>query len=203
MTTAWIALALASGDVTFHRDVLPILQRRCQECHRPGEIGPMPLLGFEQTRPWAKAIREAVLAKRMPPWQADPRHGRFRNDTSLTAREIETIASWVDAGAPAGNPGDAPVPRQFPDGWRAAMPDAVFEMPVEFSVPASGTISYRYYVVPTNFTEDKWVELAEVRPGDRQVVHHAIVMVRPPGGGYYRWGEYLAGYAPGMMPQIW
>jgi hypothetical protein len=199
---AFAALA-AAGDPTFYREVLPILQRRCQECHRPGEIGRMPLGTYEQVRPWARAIREAVVSKRMPPWSADPQYGKFRNDLSLDAAEIATLANWADRGAPAGNPADAPPPRRFAEGWRAAMPDAVFEMPVDFEVPASGEIDYQYFTVPTSFTEDKWVEIAEVRPGAPDVVHHAIVMVRPPGTGYYRWGEYLAGYAPGMLPQTW
>lgn len=194
----------AAGEVTFHADVLPILQRRCQECHRPGEIGPMPLLTYSQARPWAKSIREAVLMKRMPPWSADSRYGKFRNDLSMTPEEIRLLAAWADTGAQEGDPSQTPPPRRFPQGWRARAPDVVFEMPQEVRVPAAGDIAYQYFVVPTGFTEDRWVEVAEVRPGNRAVVHHAIVVTRPPGDtGWSRRGEYLAGYAPGMMPQIW
>ncbi len=201
-------MLLAAADVrtapaTFHRDVLPILQNRCQTCHRPGEIGPMPLETYAQTRPWARSIREAVLLKRMPPWHADPRHGKFVNDLSLTPAEIQTLAAWADAGAPEGSAAEAPPPRRFADGWRIPKPDAVFEMPADFHVPASGTLDYQYFAVPTGFTEDRWVEMAEVRPSNRAVVHHAIVTVRAPSdGGWYR-GQYLAGFAPGMSPQIW
>ncbi len=193
-----------AAEISFHRDVLPILQRRCQQCHRQGDIGPMPLLIYRDARPWAKAIREAVVLKRMPPWSADPAYGKFRNDLSLTPEEIRTVASWVDAGAPEGDPATAPPPRRFPEGWRAIEPDAVFEMPVEFHVPSAGALDYQYFAVPTNFTKDQWIEMAEVRPGDRGVVHHAIVMVRSPVSDVFRRsGEYLAGYAPGMLPQVW
>jgi len=107
--------ARTSSDPTFHEDVLPILQRRCQTCHRPGEVAPMSLLNYDQVRPWAKAMKAAVLQKRMPPWFADSRHGEFRNDTSLTKQEIDTLVSWADRGAPAGAPDKAPQARAFAD----------------------------------------------------------------------------------------
>lgn len=164
----------------------------------------MALLTYNQTRPWSKAIREAVRLKRMPPWHADPDYGTFRNDLSMTAGEIETIIEWVDAGSPAGNPADAPPPPRFVEGWRIAKPDAVFQIPTESRVPASGTIDYLYLAIPTNFTEDRWIEMAEVRPTNRSVVHHAIVYVKPPSNdGWFSARQYLAGYAPGMSPQIW
>src|SRR5262249_35451226 len=102
---------------TFSKDVMPILQARCQMCHRPGEIGPMPLMTYEDARPWARAIRENVIKRTMPPWHADPNYGHFANDRRLSDAEIQTIVRWVDAGAPEGNPGDLPTPRVFPDGW--------------------------------------------------------------------------------------
>jgi hypothetical protein len=188
-----------SDAPTFHRDIEPILQNRCQSCHRPGEVAPMPLLNYQQVRPWAKAIRAAVLSGKMPPWSPDPRYGHFSNDLSLRPGEKEKIAAWIDAGAPEGRPSDAPKPREFTEGWNIPQPDVVFEMPEPFNVPASGTIDYQYIRVPTNFTEDRWVQMAEVRPGERSVVHHAIVMMQAPGGRQ----EYLAGYAPGMSAQIW
>ncbi|HSR08273.1 MAG TPA: cytochrome c [Bryobacteraceae bacterium] len=189
-----------AATLTFHKDIEPIFQARCQGCHRPGEVAPMPLLKYEDARPWAKAIRAAVITGKMPPWSPDPHYGKFLNDLSLAPGEKEKIVSWVDAGAPEGKPSDAPAPRQFQEGWNIPPPDVVFELPAPYDVPASGTIDYQYIRVPTNFTEDKWVQIAEVRPGAPAVVHHAIVVMRAPGS---RRDEYLAGYAPGMTPQIW
>ncbi len=161
----------------------------------------MALLNYQQVRPWAKDIRAAVASGKMPPWQADPHYGKFSNDLSLATGEREAILAWVDAGAPEGKPSDAPPPKVFPQGWRIPKPDLVVEMPEDFNVPAQGAVDYQYISVPTHFTEDKWVEVAEVRPGNRSLVHHAIVMVDEVGDG--RGQEYLAGYAPGMTPQIW
>jgi hypothetical protein len=175
------AYAASAGDVTFHRDVEPVLQRRCQTCHRPGDIGPMPLLTYEQVRPWAKSIRAAVVERQMPPWHADRRFGTFSNDRSLTPSEIETLRNWVESGAAEGSPADAPPPVEFTDGWRIGTPDVVYEMPKEFSVPATGIVPYQWIMVPTGFTEDKWVEAVEVRPGNRAVVHHAVVYAREEG----------------------
>ncbi len=189
-----------AATLTFHKDIEPIFQARCQSCHRPGEVAPMPLLKYQDARPWAKAIRAAVITGKMPPWSPDPHYGKFLNDLSLAPGEKEKIVSWVDAGAPEGKLSDTPAPRQFPEGWNIPQPDVVFELPEPYDVPASGTIDYKYIRVPTNFTEDKWVQIAEVRPGAPSVVHHAIVVMRAPGS---RRDEYLAGYAPGMTPQIW
>ena len=171
----------AAAALTFHKDIEPILQARCQGCHRPGEVAPMPLLRYQDARPWAKAIRAAVVSGKMPPWSPDPHYGKFSNDLSLAPGEKEKIVSWIDAGAPEGNLSDAPAPRQFPEGWNIPQPDVVFELPEPYEVPASGTIDYKYIPVPTNFTEDKWVQMVEVRPGEPSVVHHAIVVMRAPG----------------------
>jgi hypothetical protein len=196
------AVALAEqSPVTFHKNVEPILQAHCQVCHRPQEVAPMSLLTYQQARPWAKAIRAAVASGKMPPWQADPHYGKFSNDLSLTPADRETLIAWADQGAKEGAAADAPPPRAFPDGWRIPKPDLIFETPEDFSVPARGEIDYQYISIPTHFTEDKWVEIAEVRPSNRTVVHHAIVMVDLTGDG--RGQQYLAGYAPGMMPQVW
>ncbi len=195
--------ALASAappPVTFHKDVEPILQARCQGCHRPGEAAPMSLLTYKEVRPWAKAIRTAVLSGKMPPWQAESHSLKFSNDPSLGPGEKETLLTWIDSGAREGDPADAPQPRLFLEGWQIPKPDLVFEMPTPFNVPAFGVIDYQYLPVQTHFTEDKWVEMAEVRPGERAVVHHAIVVVDSHDGSEQ---QYLAGYAPGMTPQIW
>jgi len=161
----------------------------------------MPLLTYQEARPWAKAIRSAVLSGKMPPWQANPHYGKFSNDLSMTKAEKDALVAWIDSGASEGNPADAPKPQAFVEGWRIPKPDVVFEMPTEFTVPASGSIDYQYIPVPTNFTEDKWVEAVEVRPGSRASVHHAIVVLDS--GNGERGQEYLAGYAPGMTPQVW
>jgi hypothetical protein len=176
--------AYAPAEITFYKDVIPILQNRCQVCHRPGESAPMPLLTYNGTRPWAKAIREVVVSRRMPPWFADPAYGKYANDRSLTPSEISILAAWVDAGAPEGNPAEAPKPPKLPEDWTIGVPDAVIEMPHEFHVPASGTIEYQYIRIPTMFTEDKWVEKVEVRPGNRAVVHHLVVFAREPGAPF-------------------
>jgi hypothetical protein len=175
------ALAADSAKPTFERDVLPILEARCQECHRPGEIAPMSFLSYESTRPWAKAIRDAVLSKKMPPWFADPSFGHFANDRSLSQREIDTIAAWVSAGAPEGDLKDGPAPRAWPSGWAIGRPDRIVEMPRPFRVPAAGAIEYQYIILPTEFRDDKWIQQVEVRPSDRAAVHHAVVYIREPG----------------------
>ncbi|HEX6894259.1 MAG TPA: thiol-disulfide isomerase [Bryobacteraceae bacterium] len=165
---------------TFHKDVEPLLERHCQGCHHAGDIGPMPLVSYEQVRPWAKAIRAAVLQKKMPPWFADPAHGKFLNDRSLTQAEIDTFKTWIDTGAVEGDPKDAPAPLHFSEGWHMGEPDVVIQIPQAFHVPAKGTVPYQYIVVPTNFTEDKWVQSVEVRPSNRKVVHHINLSATPP-----------------------
>jgi hypothetical protein len=197
----FLPFVVAAATPVFHKDIEPILQRRCQGCHRPGEAGSMSLLSYQQARPWAKAMRTAVLSGKMPPWQADPKYGKFSNDLSMTPAEKDALVAWIDGGAPEGDPADAPKPVAFTEGWRIPKPDVVFEMPASFNVPAKGAIDYQYIPVPTNFTEDRWVQAVEVRPGDRSVVHHAIVVVDS--GNGERGQEYLAGYAPGMTPQLW
>jgi hypothetical protein len=168
------------ANVTFNKEVLPILQKRCQDCHRPGEAAPMSLMNYQDARPWAKAIRQAVVTKKMPPWFADPHVGKFSNDRSLSQAEIDTLVAWVDGGGQEGNPKDAPAPRQFVEGWNIGKPDLVLQMPNAFDVPATGTVEYQYVRIPTNLTEDKWIQATEVRPGDRAVMHHVITYIREP-----------------------
>lgn len=150
----------------------------------------MPLLTYAETRPWARSIREEVVARNMPPWFADPHYGHFANDRSLSEAEIETISSWVKAGAPAGDPKDAPLPRQWPSTWNIGKPDEVFEMPQAFHLPAKGAIDYQYVILPTHFTEDRWVQKVEVRTIDPAAVHHAVVYIREPGSKWLQ-GEPL------------
>jgi Copper type II ascorbate-dependent monooxygenase, C-terminal domain len=183
MTSRWILLSVitATGFAatpTFDKDVAPILFEHCSTCHRPGEIGPMPLLSYEQARPWAKSIRAAVASGQMPPWHATQAHGIFSNDRRLTDADKQTIIAWVDGGAPQGNPKDLPAAPTFPEGWMIGKPDAVVSMKEPFEVKPEGTIAYQYFEIPTNFTEDKWVQAIEVRPGVRSVVHHVLVFAR-------------------------
>ncbi|MFN0103189.1 MAG: thiol-disulfide isomerase [Bryobacteraceae bacterium] len=205
-------------QVTFHRDVQPVLQKNCQSCHRPGEATPMSFLTYNDARPFAKAIKEAVLTKRMPPWFAAPHVGKFANDRSLSQGEIDTLVHWADGGAKEGNPKDAPKPAQFVQGWNIGQPDLIVEIPKPFEVKDSGTIDYTYFVLPLNLKEDTWISAAEVRPGNREVVHHVIAFVRPPGSKWLRnaplgepylpkrgeggtpFGQWVSAYAPGMPP---
>jgi hypothetical protein len=176
----------ASGSpnvsVTFTKNVAPILYKNCTTCHRPGEAAPMSLLTYKDARPWAKAIRQQVVDGVMPPWHADPRYGAFQNDRRLTPQEVETITSWVSQGAAEGDPTDLPPPPAYEDGWNIGKPDLVISMQEDYAVPADGVVDYQHFEVPTNLTEDQWIQAAEIRPGNRSLVHHVIVYVREPGG---------------------
>jgi Copper type II ascorbate-dependent monooxygenase, C-terminal domain len=167
---------------TFTKDVAPILFKHCASCHRPGDIAPMSLLTYEQARPWAKAIREQVASGQMPPWHAAGSHGTFSNDRRLSEQEKATLIAWVGSGAPKGEASDLAPPPKFADGWEIGTPDAVISMPKPYAVPGEGAIDYQYFQAPTDFTEDKWVQAIEVRPGARSVVHHILVFCREPGG---------------------
>src|SRR5579863_10568459 len=179
MRWAWIFVAIPAlaASPTFYRDVLPILQNRCQECHRVGEMAPMALVTYRETRPWAKAIREATRTRKMPPWFADPCCGKFANDRTLTAAEIETLSAWADSGAAAGNEKDAPQPRAWPSQGNLSAPDIVLEMPQAFEVPATGAVEYQYFLIPSGFTGDRWIQGVEVRPGARPAIHHVVVYI--------------------------
>jgi mono/diheme cytochrome c family protein len=167
----------AGGKVTFHKDVEPIFQKRCAECHRPGDIGPFSLLKYDKAKSSAKQIKEVVVKRRMPPWHADPKIGEWKNDRHLSTKEIDTIAGWVDAGAPEGDAKDAPPAPKFPEGWHIGTPDATWSIPRKEHIPAEGTVPYRNLIVPTGLKDDKWVQAVEVRPSARQVVHHVLVFV--------------------------
>ena len=170
----------AASAPTFSKDVAPILYKTCTVCHRPGEIAPMSLLTFHDARPWSRAIATQVGKGTMPPWHADPAYGEFLNERRLTQPEKDTILKWVAAGAPEGNAADLPAQPVYPDGWTVGKPDAVFALAEDYPVPANGTIDYKYFEVPTNFTEDKWIQAFEVKPGTPAVVHHVIVYARAP-----------------------
>ena len=171
------APAAAAGP-TFHKDIEPILQKNCQSCHRPGQIAPMSLLSYTAARPWARAIKTKVVAREMPPWFADPHQNvEYRTDRSLEQEEIDLIAKWVDAGAPEGDPKDAPPPVEWPkDGW-VIQPDYIVRGPA-FKVPArppSNVIEWTVIIVPTGFTKDTWITSVEIKPSDLQVTHHICI----------------------------
>ena len=190
----FVAAQVSAAPATFYKDVLPVLQQHCQNCHRPGEIGPMPLLTYEQTRPWAKAIRQSVSLRKMPPWFADPHFGKFSNDPSLTPAEIGVVQSWVDGGSLAGSKQDAPMAI---DWHESGLPGAnlTIGMSSPFRIPARATIDYQYLLLRPGFAQDTWVRAVEVRPSDRSVVHHAVLYVREPGS------KWLAGITPGVIYQ--
>ncbi len=230
--SAWLfcaGSATAAGKApTFYKDVLPILQLRCQGCHRKGEMAPMTLETYRETRPFAAAIRNATQNKSMPPWFADPCCGHFSNDPSLTPEQIAILRAWADAHAPEGDPRDAPPTPHWVTGWNIDQPDVVLQMPTAKRIPATGDVPYQYIIIPTHFTEDRWVQMSEVRPSNRMVVHHAVAYIRDPKSQWLRgapvgipfsadqlptealrreamWttNDILLVYAPGSLPDRW
>jgi peroxiredoxin len=163
--------------VTYSKDVAPILQKRCQECHRPEQSAPFALMTYDDAVKHARMIREVTSQRRMPPWHADSRHGKFSNDRRLARAEIDTLAAWIDAGMPRGADSDLPRPIDYPKGWKLGKPDLVIDMPEEFQVPATGVLPYKNWTIDPGFKEDRWVRLAEARPGAPGVVHHLVVYI--------------------------
>src|SRR3989442_15989409 len=178
---AAIAAQISPTPVTFNKDVLPILQKNCQSCHRPGEIAPMALLGYKEARPWAKAMKAAVASRKMPPWFADPQYGHFTNDRSLKQGDIDTILKWVDGGALEGDAKDAPRPVEWPpEGW-VIRPDVIVRGPT-FDVPAhpkNDVVEWMWVAVPTGFTKDTWVTAIQIRPEHPSVTHHMCLAFKP------------------------
>jgi mono/diheme cytochrome c family protein len=170
----------APKNVTFNRDVAPIFNANCADCHRPGEAAPFSTLTYKDARPWAKSIREKVANRTMPPWHADPHVGKWANDRSLSQSEIDTIVAWVDQGAKEGDAKDLPPAPKFTEGWSIGKPDVVFTMPEEYALKPGAPDEIQYFEVETNFTEDKYVQMAEARPGNRKIVHHIIAFIQPP-----------------------
>src|SRR5271170_135641 len=218
----------AAGTATFYRDVLPILQQRCQICHRAEGIAPMRFETYEQTRPYASAIAAAAQNKSMPPWFADPHIGHFSNDPSLSAVQIAELAAWAAAGAPVGDTHDAPPPIHWAESWNIPQPDLILKMPKGVPLPASGDVEYTYEIVPTGVKEDRWVKSVEILPLLPANVHHAVVYIRPPDSQWMRdapigvpfisstltdpedrrgthWtdSDVLLVYAPGSSPDNW
>jgi hypothetical protein len=172
--------------------VLPILQAKCQSCHRPGEAAPFSLLSYKEARPWAKAIKSATATSKMPPWSADPAVGKWKNERRLTAEETRILADWADGGAVEGKPAKKSPPAPvFTEGWQIGKPDAVLAMSIPYAVPATGIVDYQWIMIP-GFPEDKWIQSFEVRPGERSVVHHVAAFLRRPGS------KWLADLKPGV-----
>ncbi len=172
--------ALAADAPTWSKDVAPIVYRSCAGCHRPGDIAPMAFLSYQDARPWAKAIRQAVATRKMPPWHADPAIGHFENDPRLTPKEIEAIRAWADAGAPEGDPKLAPPVPKFAEGWKLGKPDMVFDIGQDYVVDASGPDINTNFTVEMNLDKDIWVSGVDLQPGNRKVVHHAHVRIIAP-----------------------
>jgi hypothetical protein len=163
-------------------------------------MAPMPLETYKQVRPLASAISKTTKDKKMPPWFADPRYGRFSNDPSLTPDQIATMSAWADAQAPEGDPGDAPPPVKWTEGWNIEKPDVVFEMPRPMPIPAEGDVPYQYIIIPTNFKDDRWVRMSEIRPSNRMVVHHAVAYIRDPKSSWLRGAPVGVPFSAGDLP---
>ena len=188
------------GDITWTSHVAKIVHEKCSNCHHSNTAAPFSLVDFEETRNWSEMIKEVVAERRMPPWSADPRYGKFSNDLRLTKDEVDALVGWIDDGAPFGDKAELPETPEFVDGWTIGKPDLLFEMPESFNVPARGTVAYQYFVTPTNLKKDVWVKAGEPRPGNRSVVHHIIVSYRPEGSNKTDGLPWLAEFAPGEEP---
>ncbi|MEZ5353458.1 MAG: hypothetical protein R2762_12545 [Bryobacteraceae bacterium] len=165
---------------TFSKDVAPIFFKHCAGCHRPDHIAPMSLLDYKSARPWARSIREAVVRRSMPPWFADPKFGHFSNDARLSSSEIDVVKAWADQGAPEGNPGDLPKAPEFREGWLLGKPEVVVDIGRDHVVKP-GADAYEHFIVDTNLKEGIWVRAAEIKPGNRRVVHHVHVVIESEG----------------------
>jgi hypothetical protein len=174
LTVPWSSAHAATEPATFSRDVAPILNAKCVACHRAGEVAPMALLTYQDARPYARAIKEKVVSRQMPPWFADKSVGTFANDPSLSDAEIATITRWVDNGAPQGDPKDLPTPPQFTEGWQLGEPDQIIELP-EVQIPATGDDYFPTPSITPDLKEDRWIRAIEIRPSNRQVTHHSVI----------------------------
>jgi Domain of unknown function (DUF3471)/Copper type II ascorbate-dependent monooxygenase, C-terminal domain len=189
-------------QVTFSKDIAPIFNKNCVTCHRPGNIAPMSLLTYKDVQPWARWIREKVVAREMPPWHADSRYGEFANARQLSQPEIDKIVAWVNQGAGEGDPKDLPPAPQFPAKWEIGQPDVVLTMPEEYSLGPEGVDKYMYFRVPTNFKEDMWIQAVEFRPGNPKVVHHAVAFIEPPDKTLFQQGPSAIELMDGTITRV-
>ena len=167
--------------VNYRDHVAQILHQQCADCHRPGQIGPMSLLEYEDAASWAPMIAEVVGEGRMPPWHADSRYGSFRNERRLTESEQALLQHWAESGAPRGEGPTPPAPEFPPVEWIIGEPDLIVELPEDEPIPAEGVVDYRYVVVDPGLTEDRWVQASEIRPTNTEATHHVLVLTIPPG----------------------
>ena len=211
----------AATKITYAEHIAPILQKRCQVCHRTGEVAPFTLLSYEDAKTWAAEIAYYTEARLMPPWKPDPGFGEFKNNRSMSDEEIRLIGEWVKAGAPIGDLAKAPKPLKFTEGWALGEPDYVIEMEREYLVQPEGEDEYRHFVIPTNFEQDMYVQSVDVEPGNRQTVHHVIIYLdvngearkldaqqdgygyaTSGGGAGFEVSGTLGGWAPGISPTV-
>ena len=185
--------------ISYAEDIAPLIQRKCVGCHQKGGIGPFALSSFRKARGWADMIREVVMTRRMPPWQADPHHGSFDQDLSLSTKEQQILLHWIEQGTPRGE-GEDLLTTYEPHGesWILGKPDLEIAVPDQ-AVPADGIVDYRYIRMDSPFAEDTWINGAEVRPGDRKALHHLIVYIVPKKESGDRYRRWLVGYAPGIV----
>lgn len=192
------------NDITYSQHVVPVLQKHCLECHRPGEIGPFAMNSYDEVAGWADTMMETIDNGRMPPWHADPRFGHFANARNMPESDKQIVRDWIAGGLKQGDQTAVPGAVEYADGWQLERkPDQIVEMRNRpFVVPADGVVEYQYFVADPGFKEDKWITSAQVIPGARSVVHHAIVFVRPPDGSRFRGVGWLSAYVPGqrMVP---
>ncbi|MEI8317198.1 MAG: redoxin domain-containing protein [Planctomycetia bacterium] len=191
---------VAEAAPTFHRDIVPLLQTHCLECHRSGEIGPFDVSTLDEVRGWAAMMLETMEQQRMPPWHAAPEHGSFKNARQLPAEATALFRTWLEAGMPAGDPTTSPPGPALVEGWRLPRaPDAIVPLGRRpYRVPASGTVDYQYFVADPHFEDETWVSAAQCVPGAPSVVHHGIVFVRPESLSDFRGMSFVTAYVPGQ-----
>jgi len=206
------------SSINFAKHIAPIFQNRCEECHRPGAVAPMSLMTYEEVRPWARAIKEKVITRQMPPFHASGEIGRYDHDPRLTENEIATISKWVDGGAAKGSPKDMPAPKVWGTGWASGQPDLVLTVRKAYTLKANPTDQYVFFVFDHVFTEDTWIRGIVTKPGNPKAVHHANTHLVPPNlkspeEGYFE-GDFdpsargtimISGWVPGsndvMLPE--
>ena len=213
----------AYSQVTFTKDIAPIIYNNCTKCHRPGEIAPFPMTHYDEILPWAQSIKYATSIRYMPPWKADPEFSRFQGERFLTQEQIDLISQWVDNGAPFGNAAEEPALPDFPSGSQIGTPDLILHYAEPYHHYGGSLDEYRVFVLPTGLTEDKQIATVELRPGNKQILHHALFTyddtgdaaamdAQDPAYGYDGfggfgidnwWGRMLPGYVPGQKPILY
>ena len=197
----------ASGEITYTKHIAGMVDKHCVRCHRDGQIAPFTLTSYDDVSSWSETICEVIDDGRMPPWHANPKYGHFSNDAQMPAEEKRLFREWVKNGMPEGDPADLPEPTKYAEGWQIPTPDMIVKMPKPYTVQAKGTVPYQYFEVDTTFDKDVWIRGAEVRPGNRSVVHHIFLFYIPPGQEKVKGEDPLmnavATFAPGMPAELY